>query len=97
LNAHFLSCRLMSKVICTPSFLPPAPAGAATSNRAHFMVQCLRRYEWLNKFAPKLCARRGAELSEQFGEEHKICEEMVRLLPAKIDRMCFMGESGLSL
>lgn len=94
LNAHFLSCRIMSKVIVTPAFLP---AGSGPSQRAHYMVGCLRRYEWLAKFAVKICAARGVPVDEVFGEEHKICEEMVRLLPSKIDRMCFLGESGLSL
>jgi hypothetical protein len=94
LNAHFLSCRIMSKVIATPSFLPP---GSGPAQRAHYMVACLRRYQWLEKFAVKICDKRGVAVGDVFGEEHKICEEMVRLLPSKIDRMCFLGESGLSL
>lgn len=98
LNAHFLSCRIMSKVIATPAYLPPsASASVAASQRAHFLVHCLRRYQWLAKFAPALCSKRELSLEETFGEEHKICEEMVRLLPSKIDRMCFLGEGGLTL
>lgn len=96
LNAHFLSCRIMSKVIATTPFLPPADS-ADKAQRAHYLVHCLRRYQWLAKFAPAICAKRDLSLTETFGEEHKICEEMVRLLPSKIDRMCFLGESGLSL
>lgn len=84
----------MSKVIATSTFLPPEDG---PQRRAHFLVACLRRYEWLAKYATKLCAKRALDLSQTFGEEHKICEEMVRLLPSKIDRMCFLGESGLSL
>jgi hypothetical protein len=94
LNAHFLSCRIMSKVIATSAFLPP-DSGAA--QRAHYLVHCLRRYQWLAKFAPAICSKRDLPLLETFGEEHKICEEMVKLLPSKIDRMCFLGEGGLSL
>lgn len=94
LNAHFLMCRIMSKVIATPAYLPPN-SGAA--QRAHYTVACLRRYEWLDKFAVKICSLRGLKMEDVFGEEHKICGEMTRLLPSKIDRMCFLGESGLSL
>jgi hypothetical protein len=94
LNAHFLSCRIMSKVISTTAFLPP---NSTAAQRGHYLVACLRRYEWLAKFATKICTKRGMSLEDTFGEEHKICEEMVKLLPSKIDRMCFLGESGLSL
>lgn len=94
LNAHFLMCRIMSKVIATAAYLPP---NSGNAQRAHYMVACLRRYEWLNKFAVKICGLRGLQIDEVFGEEHKICVEMTRLLPSKIDRMCFLGESGLSL
>ncbi|KAJ1419444.1 KIF-1 binding protein C terminal-domain-containing protein [Ochromonadaceae sp. CCMP2298] len=91
LNAHFLSCRILSKVISTAAFWPPS------GQRTHFLVCCLRRYEWLSAFAPKICEKRGVKIEETFSEEHKIVQEMVRLLPSKIDRMTFLGESGLSL
>ena len=89
LNAHFLSCRILSKVITT----------SADSNvsRAHYLVIALRRYEWLVNFAPKICAKRGLNIDETFAEELKICRDMVNLLPSKIDRMCYLGEKGLSL
>ena len=32
-----------------------------------------------------------------FGDEYQICQDMVQLLPPKIDRMHFLGEKGLSL
>lgn len=103
LNAHFLSCRIMSKIIPTALYLPPTTTTtttkkkAAEPNRAHYLVACLRRYEWLCKFTKQLCARRGLVINDVFGDELRICEEMVRLLPSKIDRMCYLGESGLSL
>lgn len=90
LNGHFLSCRIMSKIIPAEAFLP-------SNDKSIFLVACLRRYEWLAKFAPMLCERRGVNIADVFGEELKICNEMKALLPSKIDRMCFLGEDGLSL
>mmetsp|Transcript_33357 Transcript_33357/g.56006 ORF Transcript_33357/g.56006 Transcript_33357/m.56006 type:complete len:804 (-) Transcript_33357:146-2557(-) len=97
LNAHFLCCRIMSKVIATPAFLPAPVSSTAASNPAHFLVSCLRRYEWLSTFTTHICKLRGVSIEETFAEEHKIIQEMVKLLPSKIDRMTFLGESGLSL
>jgi hypothetical protein len=89
LNSHFLSCRILSKIITT--------AAESNQHRAHYLVVALKRYEWLVKFAPKICKKRGLDVEEIFGEEWKICKEMVSLLPSKIDRMCYLGEKGLSL
>jgi hypothetical protein len=97
LNAHFLACRVLTKTIPSSEFLPPAAPGATVSNRAHFLVAALRRYEWLSRFVPKICERRGVDVSTVFGEEWTICQDMVKLLPSKIDRMMYLGESGLSL
>lgn len=93
LNATFLSCRVMSKIIAHPTVLP----SDRPMDRAFYLVQCLRRYEWLVRFAPRICERRGLNVLEIFGDEMRICEDMVKLLPSKIDRMCYMGESGLGL
>lgn len=95
LNAHFLSCRFLSKVIAVSSILPSKLA----ADKGFYLVCCLKRYEWLLKFAPNLCERRGlaVENREVFGEELGICRDMVGLLPAKINRMCYQGEGGLSL
>jgi hypothetical protein len=90
LNAHFLSCRLMSKTIPTADYCPK-------EDRTFFMQQCLKRYEWIAIFAPKLCTSKGVDISECFSEELGICKDMVNLLPSKIDRMRYKGESGLSL
>lgn len=90
LNSHFLSCRLMSKTIPTVDYTPK-------DDRTFYMVQCLRRYEWLADFAPKLCNAKEVAIEGCFAEEHGICKDMVSLLPSKIDRMRYRGESGLSL
>lgn len=95
LNSHFLSCRILSKVIATKAYWPPGPNEG--SCKTHFLVSCLRRYGWLSKFAPKICEMRGLNVSDVFREELKICQDMVELLPSKIDRMCFQGEGGLTL
>jgi hypothetical protein len=93
LNASFLSCRIVSKIIAHPLVLP----SDRPADRAHYLVACLHRYEWLVRFAPRICDRRGVALTDIFGEEYQICQDMVKLLPSKIDRMCYMGESGLGL
>jgi hypothetical protein len=91
LNANFLSCRAMSKVIPHSSCLPKG------ASKAIYLVACLHRYEWIVKFAPRICSKRGLDISSVFGEEFQIAKDMVKLLPSKIDRMTYLGESGLSL
>lgn len=65
--------------------------------KGHYLIAALRRYDWLAKFAPKLCAKRGLDIQAVFREEQNICVDMVKLLPSKIDRIMYMGEGGLSL
>jgi hypothetical protein len=94
LNANFLICRLLSKVV--------APSHNNNNNnnnsdKAYYLVQALKRYQYLSHYAPRLCEKRGLTVSEIFSEEYNICNEMTSLLPGKIDRICYMGESGLSL
>ncbi len=89
LNAHFLICRLVSKMISLPS----EPA----SERAGYFVSSLKHYEWLLKFAHKLCDQKQVKIDEVFTDEVNICQDMVGLLPSKINRMHYGGESGLSL
>lgn len=93
LNAVFLSCRALSKVVVLPSNLP----STQPRDRAFYLVQALRRYEWLVGFTKRICDRRGISAQEVFEEELQICRDMVQLLPGKIDRMCYLGEGGLSL
>eukprot|EP01038_Epipyxis_sp_PR26KG_P004400 gene4400-6223_t len=94
LNAHFLTCRTLSKVITEdPSVLPPGN----NPNKAHFIVSCLKGYQWLSTFAPLLCTKKNIDIDVVFREEIIICNEMIKLLPSKIDRMCYLGESSLSL
>lgn len=96
LNAHFLICRALQKVTHAASFAPPN----MPSNQGHvyFIAASLRKYEWLRKFTKDLLEKRAIKLEDlPFVDEYKICNEMVELLPQKIDRMCFTGESGLSL
>lgn len=93
LNAVFLMCRIMQKVIPYSGILP----SSMPADRAFYLVQCLSRYDWLLKIAPRLCEKRELDLMSIFPEEIQICREMVNLLPSKIDRMCYLGESGLSL
>ena len=84
LNAHFLSARVMSKVLPMPD--------APQHKRAHGTVAALERYKWLVTFAPALCTKKGVSLEDMFSEELQICKEMSSLLPAKIDKIHFLGE-----
>lgn len=90
LNAHFLSCRVLTKIIPTHE---PTPQ----RNAAHYLVIALKRYQWLLAFAERICKRKGVNLQEIFQNEIQICKDMVHLLPSKIDRMCYLGEGGLTL
>lgn len=91
--AQFLICRLLQKIIITA----PGALATKTTPKGVYLIQCLKRYSWLQVFVPKICLRRGIEINAVFGEEYNICVEMAKLLPSKIDRMCFLGESGLTL
>jgi hypothetical protein len=98
LMANFLSSRVMSKIVTHPSSMPPSSSSSSDSaNRGLYLVAGLHRYEWIVKFAPKIAERRGMNLSDFFREEYQIAQDMMKLLPSKIDRMCYMGESGLAL
>ena len=85
LNAHFLCCRMLSKIML-PQTAPPA-------EQARYMVHCLKRYEWLRKFAPTLCEVKKVDVHAVFGEEWQICKDMSDLLPSKINRIFHMGET----
>lgn len=96
LNSHFFSCRILSKVMVQ---LPTVSSstGAEPETGAYFLTASLRRYQWLHAFALDVCLKKGLDIEEVFGEELAICENMKELLPAKIDRMHWHGESGLSI
>ena len=82
LNSHFLACRIMSK------YLPIPGEGRAAVG----VVAALKRYTWLSSIAPTLCEKKGLKLDVVFGEESRICMEMIQLLPSKIDRIHFHGD-----
>lgn len=91
LNAHFMTCRALTKLI--------APPGSTPHQRSEGLVEALRRYDWLWKYGTALCERKGLDVNDPavFGEEIQICRDMTSLLPPKIDRMHYQGERGLSL
>lgn len=79
LNAHFLMARMLSKV------LSPPEESAASSTQ--WTVAALKKYDWVRSNAPPLCAKKQVAIADVFQQEYRICEEMVALLPSKIDRM----------
>jgi hypothetical protein len=87
LNAHFLVARMLSKVLSSSSEPP--------HQRTRFMVRALHRYQWLLQSSERVCEQKQVSLEEVFGQERALCREMIDLLPAKIDRMHYLGEGGL--
>jgi len=76
LNCHFLSCRMYQKFVYN-----------SVEQEVVALNVCLKMYEWLVQFAPKLCIAKGVELRDYFADEHTICQEMTALLPNKIDKI----------
>lgn len=65
LNAHFLCCRMMSKVL--------VPHTASGMEQSKYMVHCLKRYEWLVKYGPALCGIKKMRIEDVFGDEYQVC------------------------
>jgi len=86
LNAHFIAARSFSKLFAklTPKIRKSSPT-----------LFALKRYQWLSEYAPKLCSIKGLDINNTFKDELAICQEMVALLPAKIDRIEYLGESSV--
>ena len=89
LNALFLSCRAMQKVI---------PFKESTNQqRASFLIGSLKLYSWLAEKGKVICQRKNINIDDIFRSEIEVCKNMIELLPGKIDRIVYKGESGLSL
>lgn len=78
--------RLISKISVPPE-LPP-------TQRSHYLVAALKRYEWLVKAAPKYCTSKEISLDDIFRTEYELCKEMVELLPSRINRVHYLGASS---
>jgi hypothetical protein len=59
-------------------------------------VLSLDIYKWLLIHAPLMATAKELDVQDIFREEISICREMVELLPAKIDRMHYLGEGNSS-
>ena len=103
LNAHFMCCRAMSKIIINNnenndnSSYNNQNSSNKSKSKTEYLVSSLHRYDWLSKYSIQLCLRKGLNIDAVFGAEVKICYDMVELLPSKLDRMHFHGESGLTI
>lgn len=86
MNAHFHISRLISKIA--------VPNTESSRDRARFLVGALKRYEWLSNAAPKYCAIKDISVGEIFHTELELCREMTVLLPTRIDRMHYLGNSS---
>ena len=86
LNAHFLFCRILSKIINTSNIIT-----------IKYLEICQHRYTWISQVTRTLCHMKNLKISDVFEEEMKICEEMSYLLPSKIMRMKQYNETGLNL
>ena len=104
LNAHFMCCRAMSKIIINNNNENNNDSSNNNQNNSNrnrsktdYLVSSLHRYDWLSKYSIQLCLRKSLDIHAVFGAEVKICNDMVELLPSKLDRMHFHGESGLTI
>ena len=104
LNAHFMCCRAMSKIIINNNNENNNDSSNNNQNNSNrnrsktdYLVSSLHRYDWLSKYSIQLCLRKSLDIDAVFGAEVKICNDMVELLPSKLDRMHFHGESGLTI
>lgn len=97
LNAHFMCCRAMSKIIVDSSSSGSSNRIKKNNGKTDYLVASLHRYDWLSKYSIQLCLKKSLDIDTVFGAEVKICSDMVELLPSKIDRMHFHGESGLTI
>ena len=86
LNSHFLSCRMLSKMLISPKITD-------SNDRSRYIVLCLKRYEWLLNFSKELCKIKNVDINDIFNDEYQICKDMVELLPAKINRIHHYGEN----
>lgn len=89
LNAHFLSSRAMQKVIPLKE--------SSNQERASYLIASLRIYSWLLDKGSSICKRKNIDIEDIFRNEIEVCKQMTELLPGKIDRMIYLGESGLSI
>lgn len=87
----------MSKIILDNSSSSSSSGSYSSTNKADYLVASLHRYDWLSKYSIQLCRKKSLDIDTVFGAEVKICNDMVELLPSKIDRMHFHGESGLTI
>ena len=76
LNSHFLSCRMYQKFVYN-----------SVEQEVVALTICLKMYEWLVQFTPKVCSAKGVQLQDYFADEYTICQEMTVLLPSKIDKV----------
>ena len=89
LNAHFLCCRILSKILISPT--------ADASERSKHLIAAMKHYEWLAKKAILLCEKKKILIRDVFEEELIICQELVELLPSKISRIHYLGEVAFDL
>lgn len=89
LNAHFVCYRMFTKVIIT-SMNP--------KDRIYPIEFSLQGYQWLVKYANELCLKKHWQICElieekkpenaiYFQNEMNLCNEMIQLLPTKIDQL----------
>ena len=78
-NTHFLSARLLSKVI--------APFNASPDEKAKYILASLKQYEWICNNCISLCNKLKVNCDEVFAIELKVSQDMTQLLPSKIDRI----------
>ena len=61
------------------------------------MLLALEKYTWLHSFAYKLCEQKNVDMEDVFKHEIEICKDMITLLPSKIDRIHYLGETSVMI
>ena len=78
-NTHFLSARLLSKVIVSYD--------ASPDEKAKYTVASLKHFEWICYNCLNFCKKVNVNCDEVFAIELKVSQDMMQLLPSKIDRI----------
>ena len=81
-NSYMYTSRLLSKVIDVASISKAKPP-------VTYIVESLEKYNYLYKMIPSLCQAKGITIQDiNYDEEWKIIQEMIKLLPSKLDMVC---------
>ena len=81
-NSYMYTSRLLSKVVDVASI-------SKSKAPVTYIVESLDKYNYLYKMIPTICQSKGITIADfNYEEEWKIIQEMIQLLPSKLDMVC---------